>query len=80
MENLFEKESLLNQIHLIEENLRRVKVLIETDMHRTPNTNVPVYCLLKIEEQSKNLIKELRTVPENKKLKCQDQKISTLKK
>lgn len=53
------KESVLEQIDIIESNMRRLKVLCETDLMDKPNYDVPLYCCMKARVQLENLEKEI---------------------
>jgi hypothetical protein len=54
-------ESLLAQIRIVEENISRLKLLVETGFHLN-KTGVPQYCLLKSKLQIENLITEFQNI------------------
>ncbi len=51
------KESLLSQIQIVEDNMRRLRTLCETELM---HGDVPLYCIIKARIQLENLERELR--------------------
>lgn len=57
---MYNKDSTLTQLQVIEDNLRRLRTLVEADMVGiAPDINVELYCIKNIELQSRNLSEEL---------------------
>lgn len=62
---MLNKDSALAQYQVIEDNLRRLRTLLEADMVGIgPDINVELYCLEKIKLQADNLQKELTSLYE----------------
>lgn len=53
------KESLLQQVKIVQDNVNRFATLLEVDLLFVPDDNVAMYCLLKARLQIENIEREI---------------------
>lgn len=54
-----QKEAILKQIKIVEDNVSRLRVLVEADLAEKPNTEVARYCCIKASIQVLNIQEDL---------------------
>jgi hypothetical protein len=59
------KESILSQIKIVNDNVRRLKTLVEADLHDIPDTKVSEYCCMKAILQLQNIAKGISSDKNN---------------